>query len=52
MVFTIIMFVVLIALFVAMFGLVEFSENVIGTPQPVPSGDGTATETMDSAKSL
>ena len=49
--FTIIMFVALIVLYAVMFGLVKFSENVIGTPQLVRLGDGTATKTMDSAKS-
>jgi uncharacterized membrane protein (DUF485 family) len=50
MVFTILMFFVLIAVYVGIFGLVSFSENVIATPQRVPLGDGT--RTTDSAESL
>ena len=52
MVFTMVMFFALIALYVVMVGLVKFSENVIATPQRVPLGDGTATKTRDSEKSL
>jgi hypothetical protein len=52
MVFTIVMFFVLIALYVAMFGLVKFAEHVITKPQLVPSGNGTAARGTDSAKSL
>jgi hypothetical protein len=52
MVFTIVMFFVLIALFVMMFGLVKFSENVIGTPQLMPLSDSTSNKTIDNAESL
>jgi hypothetical protein len=52
MVFMIVMFFVLIALFVMMLGLVKFSENVIGTPQLVPLGDSTSNKTIDNAESL
>jgi hypothetical protein len=51
MVFTIVMFFVLIALYVAMFGLVKFAENVIAKPELAPLDNGAAT-TMDSTKSL
>jgi uncharacterized membrane protein (DUF485 family) len=51
MVFTIVMFFVLMALYVVMVGLVKFSENVIGTPQLLPLGDGITTESVDSAES-
>jgi hypothetical protein len=51
MVFTVVMFFVLMACYVAMLGLVKFSENVIAEPQFVPLGDGTATSTTHSAKS-
>jgi hypothetical protein len=51
MVFTIVMFFVLIALYVAMFGLVKFAENVIAKPELGPLDRGAAT-TMDSTKSL
>ena len=50
--FTIAMFVALIALYVVMFGLVKFSEKVIATPQLAPLAGGTAPSTVDSAKSL
>jgi hypothetical protein len=52
MVVTFGMFFVLIVCFVAMFGLVKFSENVIARPQPVPLGNGAVTRTTDSAISL
>jgi uncharacterized membrane protein (DUF485 family) len=52
MVFTVVMFFVLIALYVVMVGLVKFSENVIATPQVLPLSGGSATTTSDSAKSL
>jgi len=52
MVFTMVMFFVLITLYVVMVGLVKFSENVIATPQLVPLGEGPATTTKDSAQSL
>jgi uncharacterized membrane protein (DUF485 family) len=52
MVFTMVMFFVLIALYVVMVGLVKFSENVIATPQLVRLGEGPATTTKDSAQSL
>jgi hypothetical protein len=45
------MFFVLIALYVAMFGLVKFSENVIAKPHLAPLDNGAAT-TADGAKSL
>jgi hypothetical protein len=51
MVFTIVMFFVLIALYVAMFGLVKFAENVIAKPE-LSSLDNGASTTMDSTKSL
>jgi hypothetical protein len=51
MVFTIVMFFVLIALYAAMFGLVKFAENVIAKPELAPLDKGAAT-TMDSTKSL
>ena len=46
------MFFVLIVLYVLMVGFVKFSENVIATPQLAPSGEGTATKTIDSTKSI
>jgi hypothetical protein len=49
-VFTIVMFFVLIALYVAMFGLVKFAENVIAKPELAPLDKGATT--MDSTKSL
>jgi uncharacterized membrane protein (DUF485 family) len=52
MVFAVVMFFVLIALYVVMVGLVKFSENVIATPPVLPLSDGSATTTVDSAKSL
>ena len=52
MALTFVMFFVLIACFVAMFGLVKFSENVIAKPQLVPLGNDTGTRITDSAKSL
>jgi hypothetical protein len=52
MVVTFVMFFVLIACFVVMFGLVKFSENVIARPQLVPLDDGTATGTADSDRSV
>ena len=42
MVFTLIMFFVLIALYVAMFGLVKFAENVIAKPELAPLDKGAA----------
>ena len=45
------MFFALIVLYVVMVGFVKFSENVIGTPQLAPLGDGTATKTIDSTES-
>ncbi len=51
MVFSIVMFFVLIALYVAMFGLVKFAENVIAKPELSPL-DKVAATTMDSTKSL
>ena len=51
MVFTIVMVFVLIALYVAMFGLVKFAENVIAKPELALLDKGAAT-TMDSTKSL
>lgn len=50
--FTIVMFFALIALYVAMVGLVKFSENVIATPQLVPSNDDTEREPIENARSL
>jgi hypothetical protein len=52
MVFMIVMFFVLIALFVMMLGLVKLSENVIGTPQLVPLGDSASNKTIDNTESL
>jgi len=52
MVLTLVMFFVLIACFVAMWGLVEFAENVIAKPQLVPLQNGDATGTTDSTESL
>jgi hypothetical protein len=51
MLFTVVMFFVLIACYVAMWGLVKFSENVIAKPQLVLPGNGTATRRTDNAKS-
>jgi len=48
MVFTVVMFFVLIVPYVAMFGLVKFCENVIGKPL----GKAAGTRTTESAKSL
>jgi len=49
MVFTIVMFFVLIVIYVAMFGLVKFCENVIATPPRMALHNGTATETRGGA---
>jgi hypothetical protein len=51
MVFTILMFFSLIALFISMIGLVKFSENVIATPRLAPVGNGTATKTVGGTES-
>jgi len=51
MVFTIVMFFVLIGAYVVMFGLVKFAENVIAKPQLAQLDNGTATKTADSTKS-
>lgn len=50
--FTVVMFFVLIASFVMMFGLVRFSENVIRTPQLMPLGDAMAKESTDNCEPL
>jgi hypothetical protein len=50
MLLTIVMFFVLIALYVAMFGVVKFAENVIAKPQLAPL-DNSAATTGNSAKS-
>lgn len=50
MVLTVFMFIVLIASYVLMFGLVKFSDNVIVTPEPVSAGEnGAAMQTPQSA---
>ncbi|MGA2792674.1 MAG: hypothetical protein ABSE69_03955 [Roseiarcus sp.] len=52
MVFTILMFFVLILSFAAMFGFVKFAENVIAKPQLAPLNDNAAAKTADGGKSL
>ncbi len=52
MVFTVVMFFVLIAAYVVMFGLVKFAENVIAAPQLAQLDNGSATETADSTKAV
>lgn len=46
MTLTVLMFFVLIVSYALMFGLVEFSDNLIAAPAPVPAGDdgGTTAE--------
>jgi hypothetical protein len=51
MALTIIMFFVLIALYVAMFGLVKFAETVIAKPQLAPLDNSDAPNTI-TAKSV
>jgi len=52
MVFTAIMFFVLITLFVMMLGLVKFSENVMGTRQLPSLDDSTPKKSIRKAESL
>lgn len=52
MAFTILMFVVLILCFAAMFGFVKFSENVIAKPQLAPVRENAAAKNADRARSL
>ena len=52
MVVTFVMLFVLIACYIAMFGLVKFSENVIARPRLVPLDNGTATGATNSAQSV
>ena len=51
MLFTVLMFFVLILCFAAMLGFVKFSENVIAKPQVAPLNDNTAAQSVDGAKS-
>jgi len=50
--FTIILFVVLIVLYVAMVGLVKFSENIITAQRAAPLGDRTAPRTIEQTTAL
>ena len=52
MLFTIVMFVVLVGAFAAMFGFVKFAENIISRPQLAPVSHGAARRNDASAKSL
>jgi len=48
MALTVLMFVVLIASYALMCGLVRFTENVIATPESVSTGDNGAARARDS----
>lgn len=47
MTFTALMFVVLIVSYALMFGLVQFTENIIATPAITPAGDGAVASASD-----
>ncbi|HML08777.1 MAG TPA: hypothetical protein VK430_11710 [Xanthobacteraceae bacterium] len=47
MAFTVLMFVVLIVSYALMFGLVQFSENIIDPPQSAAVGDSAAAKAGD-----
>ncbi|MGD0023307.1 MAG: hypothetical protein ABSC37_01585 [Xanthobacteraceae bacterium] len=52
MALTAVMFVVLIASYALMFGLVRFTENVIATPESVSTGDSGAARASDTKNAL
>ena len=52
MALTVLMFVVLVASYALMFGLVKFTENVIAETRYGPAGNGAAATTEDTTNTL
>lgn len=52
MALTALMFVILIISFALMFGLVEFSENVIAAPESVPADGSSAASASDAETAM